>query len=263
MSIVARAINKFKLTVLSSQLKIKHLFSKDDLYIDYGWIKLIFSNDGDVQELFYHQGCLKYYENDSKIFSQYIKQGDAVIDVGANLGFLATMFASFVGSQGKVFCFEPSKPIYSKLLKTISKNNLSQVVPYNLGCGKEHSKLKLNRVNSSSGNNSLVNPDIISATAEEIEIVPLDSIDELKKVKINFMKIDTEGFEPEVLLGAKELIAANKPIIYIEMGGDYLESTQRSLKILDEYGYKTDIPEDMDWNAIGNGCNFLSFPRQE
>ena len=52
----------------------------------------------------------------------------------------------------------------------------------------------------------------------------------------------------------------NKPVIYIEMGGDYMESTKKSLKILEEYGYKTLIPDDIDWTKIGNGCNFFSFP---
>jgi len=260
MSIPMQLLNKLKFRFMLGKLQLKHFFSKEDVYINYGWIELIFSNDGDAQEIYYHANCLKWYEKDIKTFGNYLNPGDVVVDVGANLGFVATMFASLVAEKGKVFCFEPSKYVFSKLLKTISKNSLSQVIPYNLGCGRESKKVVLNKVYASSGNSSIVSSKIVPNSSEEIEIVALDSIEELRQHKIKFLKIDTEGYEPEVLLGAKSLISNNKPVIYIEMGGDYIESTKKSLKILEEYGYKTLIPDDIDWTTIGNGCNFFSLP---
>lgn len=206
---------------------------------------------------------MNYYNNDIKVFQNYIKQGENVINVGSNLGFVATIFASLVGKEGKVFCFEPSNSIFLKLKKTIAANDLSQVIiPFKVGCGEKTTKLKLNSVCSSSGNTSIINGNAVIGKAKEIEIIPLDSIDELWKFPIKFIKIDTEGFEPEVLLGAKKIISMSRPIIYIEMGGSYIESTKKSLSILDEYGYQTLLPDNIDWKEIGNGANFISVPRQ-
>ena len=75
------------------------------------------------------------------------------------------------------------------------------------------------------------------------------------------MKIDTEGFESEVLKGGVEAIAAHRPRIFIELGGHYLEGTLAAVEILTELGYDTDALRRADWAAIGNGANFLVEPR--
>lgn len=262
MTLITKAYNKVRFNLNLLNLKTRAKLAKEEFFVDYGWIKLLFSDDGDFQEVLYHVNCLEYYQNDMKLYQKYIKPGDRVIDVGTNLGFVATMFASIVGSEGRVFCFEPSKYIFSKLKKTIAANNLDSVItPFNVGCGTEKTTVKLNAVSTSSGNSSIINADSTIGKTEEIEIVPLDSIDELWSEPINFIKIDTEGFEPEVLLGAKRLITTYKPTIYIEMGGSYMESTKRSLAILEEYGYQTLLPNNINWNEIGDGTNFISIPQ--
>ena len=241
-------------------LKLKYYATGGNFFVDYGNIKLIFSNDGDLQELYYHVHCKEYFENEKRIFQKYLHSGYTAIDVGANLGFVTVILASLVGMCGKVFSFEPSKPVFSKLTKTVADNHLTQVVPYNFACGATGGRAILNKVSSCSGNSSIVSKKVLPGGAEEIEIRPLDSIEDLWKMKVKFLKIDTEGFESDVLLGAKRLIEVHRPVIYIELGGDYLESTHRSLEILKEFGYQTLIPENIDWQNIGNGANFISLP---
>lgn len=241
-------------------LKLKYYATGGNFFVDYGGIKLIFSNDGDLQELYYHLHCKEYFENEKRIFQKYLHAGDTAIDVGANLGFVTVLLASLVGMHGKVLSFEPSKPIFLKLTKTIGENRLTQVVPYNFACGATSGRAILNKVSSCSGNSSIVSKKVLPGGAEEIEIRSLDSVEDLWKTKVKFLKIDTEGFEADVLLGAKRLIAANTPVIYIELGGDYLESTHRALQILKEYGYQTLVPENVGWHNIDNGANFISLP---
>ncbi len=55
--------------------------------------------------------------------------------------------------------------------------------------------------------------------------------------KVSFIKIDTEGYEPQVLRGAKELIMRDKPTIYIELGGDHQKSSLEALQVLKELDY--------------------------
>ncbi|MFB2773253.1 FkbM family methyltransferase [Pelatocladus sp. BLCC-F211] len=263
MNLVTRLIKKaersLSYTSCLRKLRKERLEFDGINYVDYSWIKLIFTDDGDAQEIYYHQNCLKYYANEMPIFLKYIKKEDTVVDVGANMGFTTTMFSSIVGERGKVFCFEPSKYIYEKLIKTIKLNNLSQAIPFNFGCGEQSCKLKLNKVNNSSGNSSLLKESSTSNT-EIVEIVPLDNVEKLNKYGINFLKIDTEGFEPYVLLGAEKLIKTYRPFIYIEMGGDYIESTHKTLEILERFNYKTNLYNNINWSLIGNGYNVIATP---
>jgi|SRR5579884_1470587 len=235
--------------------------SGGSLVADHGWIKLLYSNDGDAQELRYHGHCLEDYRHDMAIFRDLVHPGDVVLDVGANLGFVSVMFAQLVQPGGHVFSFEPSPHTYAKLVKTVELNGLRDVVtPLNLGCGSAASTAWLKRVSRSSGNDSIVN-----AQGTDSEVIHIDTLDALSQryfPKVDLIKIDTEGYEPEVLLGARELIARCRPVVYLEMGGEYLASTQRSLEILEEYGYDLDLPAGLDWTQVANGSNFVARPRR-
>ena len=194
------------------------------------------------------------------MFHRYLGTGGIVIDVGANQGFVATIFASIVGPKGRVFSFEPSKRTFSKLLKTILVNGLDQIKPYNLACGREACTAVLNAPSLSSGMNTIVGQGIDPGRSEEIEVVALDSVDELWESKVDLLKMDAEGYEPEVLLGAKGIISTFKPVICIELGRLYLQSSEKSLRILEELGYETTLPDDVDWREL-NVINVVFMPR--
>ncbi len=78
--------------------------------------------------------------------------------------------------------------------------------------------------------------------------------------RVSFIKIDTEGYEPQVLKGAKELIKRDKPTIYIELGGDYQKSSAEALKILKELNYYCEA-ENLDLKTIPAGVNFIATPK--
>jgi hypothetical protein len=78
--------------------------------------------------------------------------------------------------------------------------------------------------------------------------------------RVSFIKIDTEGYEPQVLNGAKEFISRNKPTIYIELGGDYQNSSAEALKILKELNYTCEA-ENLDLAQIPAGTNFIATPK--
>ncbi len=231
-----------------------------DRFADYGWIKLIYSDDGDVQELTYHMHDAEYHQNDLPVYSAMLKPGDAAIDVGANLGWTTVLMASITGPSGRIFSFEPSPRTFRKLLRTIDANGLSGcVTPLNMGCGSSPATLTLNRISGSSGNDTLTH-DVSGAQSESVQVVRLDDVTQLRERRIALIKIDTEGYEPFVLDGARELIARDRPLIYLEMGGEYPDSTKESLRILTEMDYRLNLPEGFRWDDVGNGSNFFSYP---
>jgi FkbM family methyltransferase len=229
----------------------------EDLLVDYGWIRLLYSGDRDEQEIAYHQSQAHWHDKDITMFRSLLAPGRTAIDVGANLGFTTTMLASVVGPAGRVLAFEPSPRVYAKLRKTVEANHLSQVVTFNLACGSSTSVQTLHAVNRSSGNASILGE---GAATASVDVVRLDDVDEVWERPISLIKIDTEGYEPEVLTGARRLIEEQHPILYLEMGGDYLRSTRRSIELLSGYGYGTQHVAETDWSDIGNGSDFFFFP---
>jgi FkbM family methyltransferase len=257
-SIVTRAGSKATRELKRASLEVRRRRCSGDLFVDYGWIRLLYSGDSDDQEIAYHLNQNRWHEKDMHVFRSLLAPGRTAIDVGANLGFISTQLAAVVGDHGRVLAFEPSPRVFAKLEKTIVANGLHQVEPFNLGCGAAASVEKLHRISDSSGNASIVG---VGTDPIEIRIERLDDIPEARVAPVSLIKIDTEGYEPRVLEGAAGLIEADRPIIYLEMGGEYIESTLQSIQILEDAGYDIDHVRTMDWSSVGNGSDYFFRPR--
>jgi FkbM family methyltransferase len=239
------------------ELEVRRRRSDRDLFIDYGWARLLYSGDGDAQEVSYHLHAEEWHRNELSAFGALVGEGGTAIDVGANQGFISLILASIVGPSGRVIAFEPSSTAYTKLCKTIAANDLGQVVPVKLGCGRRHETVTLHQVGRSSGNSSIRG---VGTPLETIELKPLDEIDVVWERRVDLLKIDTEGAEPDVLSGAERLLREHRPTIYIEMGGEYVDSTRESIELLRLAGYDTDHVADVNWQEVGNGANFVFRP---
>jgi protein-L-isoaspartate O-methyltransferase len=64
----------------------------------------------------------------------YLREEDVVVDVGANLGFVTGVLTAITGKRGQVHSFEPSPPVFAKLLEVIEASNYGTLSPYNMGC---------------------------------------------------------------------------------------------------------------------------------
>ncbi len=165
-----------------------------------------------------------------------------------------------VGDKGKIYSFEPSGLLKNKLASTIQNNNLKNVTILNLGLGDSEGSTTLHYNPKQSGLTSIVNDSKNNTLSEEIKITTLDKFSENISGRVSFIKIDTEGYEPQVLMGAKELINRDKPTIYIELGGDYQTSSSEALKILKELNYYCEA-ENLDLKKIHAGVNFIATPK--
>ena len=162
-----------------------------------------------------------------KLFKCFIKSQDIVFDIGANIGCTSILFGE---NSQKVYSFEPSKSTYAFLEKNISNSGLNNIITFNLGLGSENfvTQLTYSPDNRSGGFVS----NLINATddhiIEEIHIHKLD--DFIKKsnlTRIDFIKIDAEGFEPKILTGATETVLNFKPVIILELNHWCLNAFQR------------------------------------
>jgi len=146
-------------------------------------------------------------EYDSK-FSALIQPGDCVWDIGANIGYYTTHFAKIVGPNGQVFAFEPSPINFAILQKNC--HSLANVRALDFALGQKEESLVLMQGEDEIGATSRItasDPTTNGALTHTIRVLPGNLIIAQGQAEIpNVLKIDTEGFELDVLLGLVELL---------------------------------------------------------
>jgi FkbM family methyltransferase len=151
-----------------------------------------------------------FYEIDLLEEISRLPIGDgAFIDVGANIGNHTVYFSSIL--KRDVYSFEPIKSCHDELIKNILANgSYEKVKVFNtaIGSKKDVGFMSINKENIGASKFNI-------SGAGDVPIAPLDDyIDDSKKVAL--IKIDVEGYESEVITGAKKIIDANRPLIIAE-----------------------------------------------
>ena len=177
--------------------------------------------------LYHSMGVLKYENSQisgedffvKKILNQYLKKvtRPVLFDVGANTGEYTQMLAiTFVDAH--IYSFEPNNRTFEQLNKILLPN----IKCFNIGLGAEKKNAKIyTYADSLESQHASLYKDVftdIHHTTQVIEIdFQLDTIDNFCKKqaidKIDFLKIDTEGHEHEVLKGASAMLAAGKILL--------------------------------------------------
>jgi FkbM family methyltransferase len=163
---------------------------------------------------------LNQYTSESDWMLASIGSGMTVLDVGANLGVLSILFARKVGSQGKIFAFEPSPTVFNCLQKNIHLNQMDRIIT---ACNSavSHSRGTVDFfVNEDpyDTQHSLGKPPGEDLTKVHVTALTLDFFCKENAVQPDVLKIDVEGYEPFVLEGARNLIAHNKNLVlFIEL----------------------------------------------
>ncbi len=188
-----------------------------------------------------------------------IQPGFLVIDIGVNFGETLLNFAKLTGSLGSVYGFEPMPFIYTKCKHNASLNNFKNIVIENRALSNSSEKLVINDpLNGNSGGTFVSKITSSSDNKITINATTLDDYANEKKFsKIDFIKIDVEGYESNVLLGALNVIKKFKPILYIEICDENLKragsSAIKLMELLLHYKYevrKSDNGVLLDSNSI-------------
>jgi FkbM family methyltransferase len=159
------------------------------------------------------------------------KKGDTVVDVGAHMGRYTIPSSKYVGASGKVIAVEAHPYNFRILQHNLWLNKLKNVIALNWAVYSKKSILKLYLPDEDLGytmHHSLMTNYLSTKYNKDIERryveVEADTLDNLLKNRaitiVDWMKIDVEGAEYEVLKGAKEILSANKPMsILVEVHG--------------------------------------------
>lgn len=197
-------------------------------------------------------------------FSEIINPGDTVIEAGGHIGYISQYFAYLTGPKGAVYVFEPGSNnlpyIHKNLEKFSNVTLLEKAVASEDGTATFYEETLTGQNNSlnsdyeylsSNQENSYVSSEVYT---KEVEVVSLDSFCG-QSVTPDFIKIDVEGFELNVLQGSTEVLKS-KPVIMLEVTKDM----KKVITLLEEAGYqlfdpddnKIDVTADYTGNNIGN-----------
>jgi FkbM family methyltransferase len=155
-----------------------------------------------------------------EMYSRYLKEGDTVFDVGAHIGRYSVFPSRIVGERGRVYAFEPVADNYWMLNSTIALNRCRNIVSINTALGSSVGQRVMNLFEkefsswSTFGFPTMTAPDGRSLSPSRKETVSIDTLDNVCKKYgvdyIDFLKIDVEGFEVEVIRGAANIRSSHE-----------------------------------------------------
>jgi FkbM family methyltransferase len=179
----------------------------------------------------------KVWEPDTtKLIMGLIKKGDVVIDVGANIGYYTLLFASL---GKKIVAIEPDPYTFSLLKKNVQVNNYGNIELIEGAATDYAGECRLYLSNTNKSNNSIYDPRNNNRTIS----VPAVKLDDKVKGRVDFIKIDVEGAEFKVILGALNILKSNNRLkilseFYpkgIKMNG---MNPEEYLSVLESSGFK-------------------------
>lgn len=151
------------------------------------------------------------------LVSEFLKPGDTCIDIGANVGTYTFLMADRVGSQGRVFAFEPNPDLYHLLLESVKLNNISQFVAVERKAVYSQSDQELKfyiSVNpSNTGTSSLIDHGVFLDASKYTLVETITLSDYFKEKNIDrchLLKIDVERAELDVLQGMSDLLQESR-----------------------------------------------------
>lgn len=176
--------------------------------------------------------------NEIAAYAQYIPAGGTVIDAGACLGDHAATYANLVGPTGTVLAFEPGWLTYQALW--LNFENVPQVKCHHAALGSQvgrgHHEMAENAGSSH----------LTSEGQDNVEVVTIDS---LGLSRLDFVHLDAEGFEFEILRGAEKTLRSLRPVMVLEINkgalGRFGHTDETIYCMLAILGYK--------WQELGVG----------
>jgi len=142
-----------------------------------------------------------YEPAETQFISQTLRPGDVFVDIGANIGYFTTLASRQVGASGQVIAFEPDSDHCEMLRRNLRLNDARNVVVRNCALGSEARAGRLFRSATNFGDHR------VAAGAEERDSVPIaicrfdEACRELRLTRVDFIKIDVQGYEPYVFAG--------------------------------------------------------------
>jgi FkbM family methyltransferase len=206
----------------------------------FGHLMLVDGGDTAIVPHLIRDGC--FDRNLTEVIGMQLAPDMTFIDIGANCGTYTVIGASKVGAQGRVIAIEASPRLAELLHETVAMNGFAESCEV-LRCaaGAKAEMVVLHEFANRKGGNTLL-PHIAetarerhgeAVTTTEIECRTLDAIIAERSVeRIDLVKIDVEGFEREVLLGARETLARFRPKLIVEWHNAFFHGRPEAARAL-------------------------------
>jgi len=195
-------------------------------------------------------------ENKIEFIKQFIKPGDFVLDIGANIGSTASIMGLCAGPEGTVLALEPN-PQSFKVLKVNSTLNSDKlkIIPLRCAATVEDGEFYYNSIEATFNNGSISKSKGEGFGKYELEekINGINLNNLLRRDYANLLeslsciKVDTEGLDYEILQTLEEIIAEYKPTVIFEVFKTVKKEDRYSLfELFNQHGY--DLYKYEDFN---------------
>jgi len=180
-----------------------------------------------------------------------IEEKDVIIDIGANIG-IFSIYASKKAPKGKIYAFEPFKTHFLKLNKNLKLNKIKNIKTFSLAVDKDNKPKSFFISKTHTGNHSLLKNE--NTTLEtKTECISLKEVFKQNKIKkCDFIKIDCEGGEYDILYGAPKDILNKIKKISLEF--DNIDQDKKNGSYLKNYlennGFKVKINGEFEKSGI-------------
>jgi FkbM family methyltransferase len=175
----------------------------------------------------------EFSQGEVDLFSHFIQRGAIVLDVGANIGAHTVPLAQLVGPEGLVVAFEPQPVLHQILCANLAVNSIPNVRTYAIALGNNHGSCMIPVLDYAASNNF---GGIEMDSVTDGESVPLGMLDDFGLSRVDFIKLDVEGFESQVLEGGAATIELCRPVMYVE--NDRKQKSPELIKRLFDMGYR-------------------------
>ena len=174
-----------------------------------------------------------------RLLPEYLRPGDTVYDIGANVGLFAVRMGQLVGPSGRLYCIEANPVCLYFLRSNLVRNGLSgaRVLPLALSDREGSVEFSVNFDNSNLG----VSRDSAFFASKAGQRIVVDAIDfdalveRFQLESPHCVKIDVEGAEASVVRGMRASLARSRPVIFAELHG--LQAAQETTAQLTALGY--------------------------
>jgi FkbM family methyltransferase len=146
-----------------------------------------------------------------RVIRSSLRAGDTVVDVGGNVGVMSFQAAATVGRTGKVIAFEPNLTNVGAFRRGMLANGFDNVLLYPFALSDRFHLIEM----SMASNAKVVGAPDVGQQADVIQAIPADEV-LLKERRIDFVKLDIEGFELNALRGMAKALAKHRPKILCE-----------------------------------------------
>lgn len=195
-------------------------------------------------------------EPDLVIVRRLVKTGDRVVDVGANVGLYTVTLSRLVGNSGKVYSYEPVPDTYNTLTSVVKKLSLRNVETRGCALSDSVGQGSMEVPLYEEGGENLYQARLVSVNATRhrtcsVEMCTLDSlIGTTDTDRIDFMKIDVEGHELQVLQGGRRMLEQFRPSLLIEVSGNPDERKSSAFALFEELSKLGYIPYWFDGKQL-------------